>query len=235
MSPNCTKRLGNYLFASITSWFPSSSPLHAIYHNIPAISSATDRQMTGRNDDDLWSAGIYLTSCNTSPKSHSATPATSRQSAASTKMRSELPLKAAHQNCLMTDRRPLLQPSRHCQGWQELFWHNCAPVTAESLVSTLKSTRQRATIATTVVSRLLSPTTFSTVLRSRPHWQQNRYGLRRPKQRNTSTWRLMRRANNNNNSDIFLTVFMLGSLYKHTESSNSLSFWANCRQGFLRY
>ena len=57
--------------------------------------------MTGRNDDDLWSAGLNLTSSNTSPKSHSATPATSRQSAASTKMRSELPLKAAHHNCLM--------------------------------------------------------------------------------------------------------------------------------------
>ena len=61
---------------------------------------------------------------------------TSRQSAASTKMRSELPLKASHQNCLMADRRPLLQPNRHCQGRQKLYWHNCAPVTAESLVST---------------------------------------------------------------------------------------------------
>ena len=34
--------------------------------------------------------------------------------------------------------------------------------------------------------------------------------------------------------DIFLTVFIMGSLYKHTESSNSLSYCANCRQGFLR-
>ena len=33
------------------------------------------------------------------------------------------------------DRRPLLQPNRHCQGRQELYWHNCAQVTAESLVS----------------------------------------------------------------------------------------------------
>ena len=60
MSPNCIKRLGNYQFAS-------SSPLHAIYHNIPAISSAADRQMTGRNDDDHWSAGLNLTSSNTLP------------------------------------------------------------------------------------------------------------------------------------------------------------------------
>ena len=57
--------------------------------------------MTGRNDDDLWLAGLNLTSSNTSSKSHSATPATSRQSAASTKIRSELPLKAAHLNCFM--------------------------------------------------------------------------------------------------------------------------------------
>ena len=134
---------------------------HAIYHNIPAISSATDRQMTGRNDDDLWSVGLNLTSSNTSPKIHSATPATSRQSAASTKMRSELSLKAAHQNSLMADRRPLLQPNRHCQGRQELYWHNCAPVTAESLVSTwTESTWQRATIAKTAVSRLMTPNTF---------------------------------------------------------------------------
>ena len=68
-------------------------------------------------------------------KSHSATPATCRQSAASTKMRSELPLKAAHQKWLMADRRPLPQPNTHCQGRQELHWHNCAPSTAESLVS----------------------------------------------------------------------------------------------------
>ena len=161
MSPNCMMRLVNYQSGSITSWYPSSSPWHAIYHDIPAISSATDRQKTGRNDDDFWSVGLNLTSSNTSPKSHSATPATSRQSAASTKMRSELPLKAAHQNCLMADRRPLLQQNRLCQGRQELFWHNCTPVTAEYLVSTLiELTRQRATIATAVVSRLLKPTTL---------------------------------------------------------------------------
>ena len=85
-------------------------------------------------------------------------------------MWSELKLKAARQNCLMADRRQLQQPNRHCQGRQELYWHNCVPVTAESLVSTLiESTRQRATIATTVVSRLMTPTTFSTAHRSRPH------------------------------------------------------------------
>ena len=31
-----------------------------------------------------------------------------------------------------------------------------------------------------------------------PHWQWNRYGQRRPKPRNTTSWRLMSRANNNN-------------------------------------
>ena len=51
-------------------------------------------------------------------------------------MRSERPLKAAHQNYLMADRRPLLQPNRYCQGREELYWHNCAPVTDESVVST---------------------------------------------------------------------------------------------------
>ena len=136
MLPNCIRRLVNCQFASISSWFSSSSPWHAICHNIHAISSAIDRQMTGRNDNDLWSAGLYLTSNNTSPKSHSATPAASRQSAASTKIRSELPLITAHQNCLMADRRPLPLPNWHCQGRQKLYWHNCAPVTAESVVST---------------------------------------------------------------------------------------------------
>ena len=102
-------------------------PCHQLYHRQP-----DDRP----DDDDLCSAGLNLTSSNASPKSHSATPATSRQSAASTKMRSEQPLRAAHQNCLMADRRQLLQPNRHFQGRQELFWHNCAPVTAESLFST---------------------------------------------------------------------------------------------------
>ena len=89
-------------------------------------------QMTRRIADDLRSAGLNLTSSNTSPKSHSASPATSRSSAAPTKMWSELPLKAAHQNCLMADRHPLLQPNRHCQGRQELC---CTLVTAVSLVS----------------------------------------------------------------------------------------------------
>ena len=48
-------------------------------------------------------------------------------------MRSELPLKDAHQNYLMADRRPILQPNRHCQGRQEPYWRNSAPVTADSL------------------------------------------------------------------------------------------------------
>ena len=154
--------------------------------------------MIGRNDDDLWSVGLRLTSSNTSPQSHSATPATSRQSAASTKMRSELSLNAAHQNCSIADRRPLLQPNTHCKGRQEQYWHNCAPVTVASLVSTWgESTRLGATIATTVVFRLMTPNTSSTALRSLPYWQNNRYGLHRPNQRSTSTWRLMRLANNN--------------------------------------
>ena len=32
--------------------------------------------------------------------------------------------------------------------------------------------------------------------RSWPHWQLNRYGLRRTKPRNTTSWRMVRRANN---------------------------------------
>ena len=36
----------------------------------------------------------------------------------------------------MADRRVFPQLIRHCQERQELFWHNCASVTAESLVST---------------------------------------------------------------------------------------------------
>ena len=67
---------------------------------------------------------------------------------------------------------PLQQPNRHFQGRQEQYRHNSAPVTAVSLVSTwIESTWQRATIATTVVIRPMTPTTYSTTLRSRPHWQ----------------------------------------------------------------
>ena len=123
-------------------------------------------------DDVLWSAGLNLTSSNTSPKSHSTTPATSRPLSASNKMRSELPLKAAHHNYLMAGRRLLMQQNIHCQGRRELYWNSCAPVTAEFFESMQrKSSRQRSTIATTVVIRLMTPTTSSTVLRSRPHWQ----------------------------------------------------------------
>ena len=136
MSPNYIKRLGNYQFAIIASWFSSSSPWRATYHSTPAISSATYLQMTGRIDNDLWSTGLIITSSNTSPKSHSTAPATSQASAASTKTRSELPLKADNQNYLMAGHRQLLQRKRHCQRRQELYWHNCAQVTAESLVST---------------------------------------------------------------------------------------------------
>ena len=194
MSPNCIKRHGNYQFTSITSWFPDSTPFHSIYHNIHAISSATDRQMTGRNDDNIWSAVLYIASSNASPKSQSTTPAICRPSAASSKMRSELPLKAALQNSLK------LPAHFYSQERLVLSWHIRAPVTAESLVSTWRySIRQRATIATTVVIDLMTPTTFSTTLRSRQHWLCNRYGLRRQKPPNTSTWRMMRRADNNNN------------------------------------
>ena len=85
-------------------------------------------------------------------------------------VRSVLSMKAAHQDCLKADRRPLLQPNRHCHGRQELYWHNCAPVTSESLGNTrTESTRQHATIATTVVIHLMTPNTYSTALRSRPH------------------------------------------------------------------
>ena len=48
-----------------------------------------------------------------------------------------------------------LQPNRYSQGRPELYWHNCAPGTAESLVNTwTESIWQRTTIATTVVIRL---------------------------------------------------------------------------------
>ena len=155
--------------------------------------------MTGCVEDDLWSAGLRRTSSNTSPKSHSTTPATSRPSTASTKMRSELPLKAAHQNFSMADCRSMPQPNIHYRWRRELYWYNCAPVIAVTLVSTwTESTRQHTTIVTAVHIRLMTPTTLAFALRGRPHWQWNRYGRRRPKPRNTSTWRLMRRANNNN-------------------------------------
>ena len=98
-------------------------------------------QLCHRPPDDLPDqrrsliCGLDLASSNLSPKCHSTTPATSRPSAASTKMWSELTSKAAHQNYLMADRHSLLQPNRHCQGRQELYWHKCASVTVESLVS----------------------------------------------------------------------------------------------------
>ena len=55
-----------------------------------------------------WPAGSTMISdwpVYASPKIHSTTPATNRPSAASTNMRSELPLKAAYQNFLMAVRR----------------------------------------------------------------------------------------------------------------------------------
>ena len=107
----------------------------------------------------------------------------------------------------MAYRRPLQQPNSHCQGRQELHWPNCAPVTAKYLVSTwIESTRLRATIAIAVVSRLMTHITTSTALRSRPHWQWNHYVLRRQKPRNTSTRRLMKRANYNNNMSVVAAV-----------------------------
>ena len=70
----------------------SQHPCHQLRH----------RPSDDRPDyDDLCSAGLNLTSSNTTPKSHSSTPATSRPLAASTKMRSELQLKAARHNCLI--------------------------------------------------------------------------------------------------------------------------------------
>ena len=64
---------------------------------------------------------------------------------------------------------PLQQPNRHCQCRHEPYWHYCAPITGESFVSTLtESTRQHATIATTVVILLMTPNTYSTALCSRP-------------------------------------------------------------------
>ena len=51
------------------------------------------------DDRPEWRQSLFgLTSSNTSPMCHSGTPATSRQSAASTMMRSKLSLIAAHQN-----------------------------------------------------------------------------------------------------------------------------------------
>ena len=81
-------------------------PCYQLCHRTP-----DDRQI----DDNLYSVGLDLTYSNISPMSQSTTPATSRPSAASTKMKSELSLKAAHQNCSMAERGPLTQANRHCQ------------------------------------------------------------------------------------------------------------------------
>ena len=55
----------------------------------------------------------------------------------------------------------------------KLYLHNWAQITVEYLVSTrTELTWQRSTIATTtVIIRLIAPTTFSTALPSRLHWQ----------------------------------------------------------------
>ena len=133
-------------------------PCHQLYHRPP-----DDRPERRRFLIDLKSS-------NTSLKRHSATPATSRQSAASTNMWSELSLIAAHQNCLMADRRQLPQPNRHWPRKTRTILAQLRTVTAESLfIALMESTRQSATIATTVVCRLMTPTTFSTALRSRPY------------------------------------------------------------------
>ena len=79
-------------------------------------------------------------------------------------------IECSSSNCLMADRRPLSQQNRNCQGRLELYWQNSAPVSAESLVSTLReSTQQRADFATTVTIRLMTLITFSAARRCRPH------------------------------------------------------------------
>ena len=79
-------------------------PCHKLCHRPPDDRSERRRSLIGRFKPNIQQ---YLA------EEPLSTPATSRQSATSTKMRSELPLKTAHQNCLMADRRPLLQPNRH--------------------------------------------------------------------------------------------------------------------------
>ena len=102
-------------------------PCHQLCHRPPDYSPKRRRSLIDRLRPNIQQ---YLAE---DPLSN-----TSYKSAISsiTNMRSELTLKAVHQNCLIADRRPLPQLNRHCQGRQELHWHNCAPVPAESLVST---------------------------------------------------------------------------------------------------
>ena len=88
---------------------------HHLCHRPPDDRTERRRSLMGRSKSNIQQYHAEEPLSNTTPKSHSATPATSRQSAASTKMRSELPLKAAHQSFLMADRRPLLKPNSHCQ------------------------------------------------------------------------------------------------------------------------
>ena len=45
-------------------------------------------------------------------------------------------IESSSSKLLNGDRRPLPQPNIHWQGRQEVYWHNCAPSTAESMVST---------------------------------------------------------------------------------------------------
>ena len=81
-------------------------------------------------------------------------------------------------------------------GGRITYWHYRQPKLSNFLYSSNRLIGGGAADAATTA---LTSASVCWRYRSWPHWQWNRYGLRRPKQRNTSSWRLMRWANNNIN------------------------------------
>ena len=111
-------------------------PCHQLCHRPPDVRPDRRRYLIGRYKPNIRQYHAKEPLSNTSYKSAISSIHQDSVRTAIESRSSKLPLKAAHQNSLMAGRRPLLQPNRHCQGRQELYWHNCALVTAESLVST---------------------------------------------------------------------------------------------------
>ena len=98
-------------------------PCHQLCHRPPDDRPDRRRSLIGRHKPNIQQ---YLAEEPLSNNNYKSAISSIHQDA----------VRTAIESCLVADRRPLLQPNRHCQGRQELHWHNCAPVTPESFVRT---------------------------------------------------------------------------------------------------
>ena len=97
-------------------------PSHQLCHRPPDDRSERRRSLIGRFRPSIQQYLAEEPLSSTSNKSaiskiHQDAVRTAIESSSSKLLNGRLP--------------PMVQPNRHCQGRQELCWHNCAPVTAE--------------------------------------------------------------------------------------------------------